>query len=335
MTKPAHRARYLLSATLALTVIAAPCAALANSAGPYLNWSSKAQPTADTPPQTEQVNTATGAYPVPASPYGQVGDPYAHSLRWPSKQAPAAAPAVATMSPPPHPQFAAVPTAPMRAPAPVSISQPVPMTAPRPVAVVPVPQTVSPQQPPEREDPGLADDPDLTPEAPQAAIQPAPKTPSRPVVKPAPVVASAPPPARTESAPPSAAVASAMGTDGAYQVPTTSKYAARIAASRAAALPQAQAPKGGKTDTKSTATAPEPDVSLASQEADHIFIPGEQYKTPADEPRLYSLHRQYGLRPDPITVTPGATGALLTVSPDAVEGGAPNDDDKKSDTDKN
>ena len=126
-----------------------------------------------------------------------------------------------------------------------------------------------------------------------------------------------------------------MSTDGAYQVPTTSKYAARIAASRAAALPQAQAPKGGKTGTKSTATAPEPDVSLASQEADHIFIPGEQYKTPADEPRLYSLHRQYGMRPDPITVTPGATGALLTVSPDAVEGGDRNDDDKKSDTDKN
>lgn len=322
MTKPARRACSLLPAAALLTVIAVPCAAFASSSAPYLTWSAKAQPAKEAPPQTEQVQTATGAYPVPPSPYGQVGDPYARALRWPAKQAPA----VASVSPPQQPDFAPVPAAPLRNPAPVSVSQPVPMTAPKPVAVVPFPP---PAPEPEREDPGLADDPDLTPEAPVAAQPQAAR-------KSAPAVASAPTPARTEAAPPSAAIASALSTDGAYEVPTTSKYAARIAAARAAQLPAAEAPK---TDAKPTATAPEPDVSLASQETDHVFIPGEHYTTPADEPRLYSLHRQYGMRPDPITVTPGATGALLTVSPE--DGGDPNDDDtandtgKKSDTDKN
>lgn len=327
MTKPARRACYLLPAAVVLTVSAAPCAALASSAGPYLNWAAKAQPATQVHPQTEQVQTTTGAYPVPPSPYGQVGDPYARPLRWPAKQAPA----VAAISPPPQPDFAAVPTAPVRNPAPASVSQPVPMAAPKPVAVVPLPAPQAAPEP-EREDPGLADDPDLTPEAPVAA-QPSPPQAAR---KSAPAVASAPTPARAEAAPPSAAVASAMSTDGAYEVPTTSKYAARIAAARAAQLPTADTLKTGKPDAKPTATAPEPDVSLASQETDHVFIPGEHYTTPADEPRLYSLHRQYGMRPDPISVTPGATGALLTVSPE--EGGDPNDDDKdsqKSGSDKN
>jgi hypothetical protein len=337
MTKPARRACYLLPAAVALTVIAAPCAAFANSTGTYLNWSAKAQP-ADTPAPAEQVDTPSGAYPVPPSPYGQVGDPYARSLRWPAKQAPG----VASISPPPQPEFAAAPAVSVRNPAPVSVSQPVPMRAPQPPAVVPLP---APQSAPvmEREDPGLADDPDLTPEAPLAS-QPVPKAMTSSAAKAPPVVA-APSPVHADAAPPPAAVAPALthalATDGAYEVPATSKYAARIAAARAAQLPVAEAPqsdqKTGKADAKPTATAPEPDVSLASQETDHVFIPGEQYKTPADEPRLYSLHRQYGMRPDPIQVTPGATGALLTVSPD--EGGDPNDDDtangKKSDTDKN
>ena len=89
MTKPARRACYLLPAAALLAVIAAPCAAFASLAVPYLNWSAKAQPVTETPPQTEQVQTGAGAYPVPPSPYGQVGDPYARSLRWPAKQAPA------------------------------------------------------------------------------------------------------------------------------------------------------------------------------------------------------------------------------------------------------
>jgi hypothetical protein len=332
MTKPARRACYLLPAAVALAVIAVPCAAFASSTGAYLSWSHKAQSPAqpaaqptvqspgEAPAQTGQVHTASGAYPVPPSPYGQVGDPYARSLRWPAKQTPA----VASISPSPQPELAPVPAPPVRNPAPVSLSQPVPMSAPQPPAVVPLPLSQSASAP-EREDPGLADDPGMAEDAPVATIAPltAPQAVPQAAPKPA-----APPPA----------VASTLNTDSAYQVPATSKYAARIAAARdaardatrAAALPAAEAPG---TDARPTATAPEPDVSLASQEADHIFIPGEHYLTPADEPRFYSLHRQYGIRPDPITVTPGATGALLTVSPE--EGGDPNDDDKKSDTDKN
>jgi hypothetical protein len=325
MTKRARCTRYLLPAAVALTVIAAPCVTFAASEGSYLNWSHKAQAADNTPAPTEQVQTATGAYAVPASPYGQVGDPYGHSLRWPAKQAPTmatATPALASITPLPPQTFAPVPAPPMRAAPPVSISQPVPMSAPRPVTVVTV---QSPDTYPA--DPGLADDPDLTPEAPVAATQPAPRAAQKPAVKPLPAVASAPP-IRTETTPAPPAVAAALSSDGAYEVPANSKYAARIAAARAAALPIADAPKG-KTATKSTATAPEPDVSLASQETDHVFIPGEQYTTPADEPRLYSLHRQYGMKPDPIQVTANPTGALLTVSPDDLAGD-PNDDDQKT-----
>ncbi|MGA9657974.1 MAG: hypothetical protein WBQ60_02590, partial [Asticcacaulis sp.] len=75
-----------------------------------------------------------------------------------------------------------------------------------------------------------------------------------------------------------------------------------------------------------TASAPAPAASLASQETDHVFIPGEHYTSAADEPRYYSLHRQYGLTPDPITVTEGATGALLGGTLNTVEGGDPNAD---------
>jgi len=328
MTKRARCTRYLLSAAVALMVIAAPCVTLAASEGNYLNWSHKPQAAANTPTPTEQVQTATGAYAVPATPYGQVGDPYGHSLRWPAKQATTmapAAPAVASITPLPPQTFAPAPMPPMRAAPPVSISQPVPMSAPRPVAIVPVPHMQSPDIYPA--DPGLGDDPDLTPEATVAAIQPAPTATQKPAVDPLPAVASARP-GRAATTPPHPAVATALSSDGAYEVPANSKYAARIAAARAAALPMANAPKG-KTDTKSTATAPEPDVSLASQETDHVFIPGEQYKTPADEPRLYSLHRQYGMKPDPIQVTANPTGALLTVSPDDLAGD-PNDDDQKT-----
>jgi len=295
MTKPACRARYLLSLAVMLAAGAIPCAALANTGGPYLNWRNKTSATTQTAPETPQVRTPTGDYPVPPSPYGQVGDPYARSLRWPAKQTPAAA------SAPPSPTaFAPMPAPPVRAPSPVSISQPVPVSAPQPVAVTPLP--------PERADPGLADDPGMADDAPIAAAPPKAALKTEPL-----------PAAPLPATPAPAAVASALTTDGAYEVPATSKYAARIAAARAATLPVAETPKNDPTPT--TATAPEPDVSLASQEADHIFIPGEHYKTPADEPRLYSLHRQYGMKPDPISVTPNATGALLTLTPEAVEDG--------------
>lgn len=335
MTKPAHRARYLLTAASALAVMTAPCVTLANTSGPYLNWRSKTPQATPAPaemvPETPEVHTSTGAYAVPPSPYGQVGDPYGGRLRWPAKQM--SAPAVASITPPPQTSFAPMPAAPVHNPPPVSMSRSMPMSAPRPVAVVPLP---APQ--PERDDPGLADDPGMADDPSMADDAPAPAT-ERPVTprKAAPVVASAPLRTPTDTMPAAVppAVTNALTTDGAYQVPTTSKYAARIAAARAASLPTAETPKTSQTAPKSTATAPEPQVSLASQETDHVFIPGEHYTSSADEPRVYSLHRQYGMRPDPITVTPGANGALLTVSPDMVEGGDPNDDDKKSDTDKN
>lgn len=335
MIKPACRHIFLLPATAIVTVGLAHGAALAASDGAYLDWKNKTHATAAQP---DQVQTAGGAYTVPPSPYGQVGDPYGRSLRWPAKQPPMVpAATVAANIPPPQPILAPVPAVPMRPPAPVSVSRPVPLTAPRPVAVVPIPQPV-PQPTPQSvqqtadtypPDPGLADDPDLTPESapqitPQVAAKSAPQPAHKPAVKPLPAVASAPPPVRTQTLPTPPAVANTLSSDGAYEVPATSKYAARIAAARAAQLPVAEAPKG-KADTKSTATAPDPDISLASQEADHVFIPGEQYKTPADEPRLYSLHRQYGMKPDPIEVTAGATGALLTVSPDAPDSD-PDDD---------
>lgn len=303
MTKPACRARYLLSLAVMLAAGAIPCAVLANTGGPYLNWRNKTPATTQTapetpPPETPQVRTPTGDYPVPPSPYGQVGDPYARSLRWPAKQTPAVA------SVPSSPTaFAPMPAPPVRAPSPVSVSQPVPVSAPQPVAVTPLPS--------ERPDPGLADDPGMADDAPIAAAPPKAALKTEPL-----------PTAPLPAAPAPAAVASALTTDGAYEVPATSKYAARIAAARAAALPVAEAAKNDQASTeKPTATAPEPDISLASQEADHIFIPGEHYKTPADEPRLYSLHRQYGMKPDPISVTPNATGALLTLTPEAVEDG--------------
>ena len=110
-------------------------------------------------------------------------------------------------------------------------------------------------------------------------------------------------------------------------MPATSKYAARIAAARASAAAQdAQAvaantaapadAKTAKADPKAktkpvAATAPETTPQLAAQETDHVFIPGEQYTNPDEAPRLYSLHRAYGLKPDPITVDHDATGAIL------------------------
>ena len=85
-----------------------------------------------------------------------------------------------------------------------------------------------------------------------------------------------------------------------------------------------------KTAAKPAATVPAPAPSLASQETDHVFIPGEHYTDASDAPRFYSLHREYGYKPDPITVDDNATGALLTVAPDK---SAKSDDDSTSDSD--
>lgn len=262
-------------------LFAAPVLSHANTAGPYLNWQNK--------PQAQQPSPQ--AYNVPASPYGQVGDPYNHTLNWPAKQSTRSAPQQQAPQPVPQPRQASVAPLPRQ---PI-LQQPLaqqPVAAPVPMASVAVPQSV-----------------------------PQPK----PIVMP-PIPASDP---EDEDAPPPAAGSS-------YQVPATSKYAARIAAARALQAQQAAAeaatppqdaasPAGGAAPV-----APQATTSLASQETDHVFIPGEQITdTVSQEPRRYSLHRQYGLHPDPIQVDHDATGALLETHFDAVES---NDDDDKTAT---
>ena len=357
MTKPARRAFYTLISAVAVTMIAAPCEGLANTAGPYLTWQSKVAPASAQVASTSVINTSNGPYPVPASPYGQVGDPFALPLRWPTK-APEA-----IQQPAQQQVYAPVPAAPVRAPQVASISTPVPLSAPRPVAVVPVPPPVEVREDPGlADDPGLSDDPSMADDAPYStpapiapAPQPKPATSHAeqmavsqaipaPKPAPAPVVASVPAPPAAPQKP----------SDG-YRVPATSKYASRIESARAAQTQSSQAEPAqtvatvAKPDTKKpnekapektpVATAPEPGVSMAVRETDHVFIPGEQYTSAADEPRYYSLHRQYGLRPDPIPATHEATGALLGGTIDTVEageeGGDPNDDtDKTPDKDK-
>ena len=217
MPLPAFSCPCVLKLTLGAAVIAAglPGMALATGTSARLDW------------QNKTAAESAPAYPVPPSPYGQVGDPFLHTLNWPAK--------------------------PVAAPQPAAVLTPVPVRKPPPAA------------------------------------------------------------------------------EQAYQVPATSKYAARIAAARAAQTrdqTQAQTPAEAPT-----ATAPEPAAPLAAQETDHVFIPGEHYTDASEAPRLYSLHRQYGLKPDPITVDNDATGALLDTAPAAARtsgddgAAAPADDD--------
>ncbi|WP_155847840.1 hypothetical protein [Asticcacaulis benevestitus] len=382
MTKPARHAASSLMSAIAVTMIALPCAGLAHASGTYLNWQSKGAPASAQIASVNVVNTSNGPYPVPPSPYGQVGDPYARALSWPAKapepvprnEQPQSQQTQPQQTQAPQPQaaqhtFVAVPQAPVRTAQAASISTPVPLSAPRPVEVVPMP-------PVEREDPGLADDPGMADEAPYIAPAPvvAPPQPkpatshaeqmaaSRPIPAPKPATALKPATSPAVASVPTPPVAPKQPEAG-YQVPTTSKYAARIESARAAqaqpsqtvatiAKPDEKKPGAKKPNEKASektpvkpavATAPEPSVSMAVRETDHVFIPGEQYTSAADEPRYYSLHRQYGLRPDPIPATHEASGALLGGTIDTVEageeGGDPNDDTdntpgKTADTDK-
>lgn len=299
---------FLAPRRLALTVcaFAAPMAlaaanpASASAPGSYLAWQNK------TPQGPAPAVTTNGeTYAVPPSPYGQVGDPFARSLSWSGKAA------TAKPAPQPKPQALAnidvpPPPAAEMPKGPVSMSSPVPVPRPAPVRV-----------------------PDQAVAAPPKAEAPKPQPMQAPQPKPAP------------------AAPQQASTTGGYQVPATSKYAARIAAARNAQAqeqaqeqaPQQQAAtapakpgKGAKQPAQATAPAPAP--SLASQETDHVFIPGEQYKNPEDGPRLYSLHRAYGLTPDPITVDRDATGAILeTADLNADEGDKDSAQDSAKDTD--
>ncbi|MDV6331899.1 hypothetical protein [Asticcacaulis sp. 201] len=428
MTSPSRFVRSLSIGIVVLTSAAVCTASMAASAGGYLNWSNK--PQQDTsgqringhmPPPSDAIHTSNGSYPVPESPYGQVGYPFARSLRWPTKAGPnkngaEQATQVASQMPRPpqtgdqpsyRPSYQPMPQAPVHGDSVASISTPIPLTTPR------APQVVAAPQP---EDPGLADDPGMA-DAPTPVARMAPPTSatvppstshtqqlavSRPLPAPQPSVPSHVPPkgppvpspattavsdatalkgqprkvepskpeATTQTAPVLAAsptpVAAPVPADrnGAYQVPATSKYAARIDSARAAQAKaqtqtqaQAQAqqtervaaltkpevkseskpgpskPAASKSKSADQPTPPEPTPSLASQETDHVFIPGERATGVSDEPRFYSLHRQYGIKPDPITVDHDATGALLGLSGiDAVEGGDPNNDHDSTDS---
>jgi len=315
------RLRRSLCVTLAS--LSLPGIALADTG--YLTWKHKSD--AQMPAPAPTVSSGGQDYPVPPSPYGQVGDPFARTLTWSGKgrtEAPIQpAPQQPPVAPAPAPRPVASEAAPQPAPRPV---EPHPRqlanVEPLPVPQHPIPQVTAPVPVPQPK-------PVIVPEA---ALKPAP-TPQSRAQKPlpqAPAVAAKPVPAQqpVPAAPPVQPAPPQTAANG-YQVPATSKYASRIAAARAAAAkqeadatppanatpakPAIKTPEkaGDKKTDSAKATVPAPSPQLATEETDHVFIPGEQYKNASDAPRLYSLHRAYGLTPDPITVDHNATGALL------------------------
>jgi len=306
------------SLCVTLASLSLPGIALADTG--YLTWKHKSDAQAAPAPT---VSSGGQDYPVPPSPYGQVGDPFARTLTWSGKgrsEAPQVQPA--PQQPPavpaPAPRPVASDAAPQPAPRPAETHpRQLANIEPLPVPQHPIPQVTAPVPVPQPKPVTVPD----------AALKPAPKPqPQAPAQKPQPqnpAVAAKPVPAQ-QPAPAAAPVQPAppQTASTGYQVPATSKYAARIAAARAAtakqeadatpAKPAAKTPD--KTDKKADsakATVPAPSPQLATEETDHVFIPGEQYKNASDAPRLYSLHRAYGLTPDPITVDHNATGALL------------------------
>lgn len=304
--------------------------------GRYLTWSAKtAAPVQQNAAQTYAPPMPVTSAPVPPSPYGQVGDPYAHVLTWGAKMAGAMAdsnaPApqpVASVEPVRH-----APVQQMQATVPAESEpqwQPAPKRAAPPfrpdtrdtVAPTPMGSTL-----PEAMQTGPIAEPSqdirYTPPAVAAESQPQPRPVMQPPVaqgpKPLPAVAAAPPAAESS---------------GAYQVPASSPYAARIAAARAAQIKAAQAQADKATTVASAATAkttksakikmpaapamaptaPAPAPVTAEANDDKPFVPGEHYTDASEAPRLYSLHRDYGLKPDPITVDTNPGGALLDTS---------------------
>ena len=168
--------------------------------------------------------------------------------------------------------------------------------------------------------------------------------------RPQPAAPTAPQPALATRTPPRTPVRTptqapvAAPDDGAYRVPASSPYAARIAAARAAQSKAEQA----KTEVKATkpasanpapATQDQAAVTETPADDDKPFVPGEHYTDASEAPRLYSLHRGYGLKPDPITVDSNASGAVLDTSHlDAAQAKAVKDDkspavDEDDDTD--
>jgi len=297
--------------------------------GPYLTWRAKTasvqQP--DTPVQAPQV-------PVPPSPYGQVGDPYMHVLTWSNKSGPAPRQAVAGAAPmrraPVQQETATYPAGP----------QPAPADLPQRSA-----QAYRMQAPQYRAQPMASTLPEPAPDVSEAADRPA----TRPSLPP--VAAQTAQPARSTTPPPqrqpqpvqAAPVPTPAADSGAYQVPATSPYAARIAAARAAQArtqakiqTKAQTPvqaqaKAAPSAPKPTQATPRPATETADSD-DKPFVPGQHYTDASEAPRLYSLHRDYGLKPDPITVDGDATGAMLDTSKlDAAEAKALKDEKAEED----
>ncbi len=263
--------------------------------GPYLTWGAKTA-------SVQQAGSA-GQVPVPPSPYGQVGDPYLHVLNWGAKSGnPQPQPPN-----PPYPQPAPRAAEPVQAYAPprqTPVYQPAPQYRAQPMTAPVRPQPVQSQAAaPMVHQPALA-------------VQSQPKTAAQ---APIPTPAQAP-------------VASAAN-DGAYQVPASSPYAARIAAARAAQA-KAEQPKTAKPANASQASQDQAAVTETPADDDKPFVPGEHYTDASEAPRLYSLHRGYGLKPDPITVDNNPSGAVLDTSHlDAAEAKAAKADTSDTDDD--
>ena len=303
-------ARYAGIALLCLL----PTAAFAKD-GPYLTWRAKTAPVqaADAPPPVQAPQV-----PVPPSPYGQVGDPYMHVLTWTAKSGAA-----------PQPVASAVPMrrAPVQQTQAPQMREPVQATAPmmsEPAYQPPrQPQTYRTQAPQYRAQPMASTLPEPVQDEPTLPMtrQPLPQVAAQTSQVPQPVRQ----PARAAPASQQPPVATAAN-DGAYQVPANSPYATRIKAARAAqvkaqakAQPQvaAAAPAKGAAPAQPVAqpaAAPLTDSPVTEASDDKPFVPGQHYTDASEAPRLYSLHRAYGLSPDPITVDNHATGAVLDTS---------------------
>jgi len=311
--------RHTCYAVLAVTAVLPACA-LADSAGTYLTWQHKTAAASE--PQDGDAPAAM-AYPAPASPYGQVGDPFRRNLNWPAKKTPQVLPQPAPKPEPIKPQASESSRPYQPAHAPPAAVAPAQTVASRPetpksVTVQPLPPAPAPQAaivdptppPPPILSVAKPAAPARPPESHTTSVStPTPLPAAKPVTVAPLAVAAASKPQNQSQAQTLPQTAPAAQGDG-YQVPATSKYAAQIKAARAAQAKE-HAQDLARQKAEEGATAPEPSEQLAVHETDRVFIPGETYKDEGDAPRLYSLHRMYGLQPDPITVSPETNGTIL------------------------
>lgn len=208
------------------------------------------------------------------------------------------------------------------------ISAPVHVAAPAPIPV-PVPNHATISVTPTSVPSSASVQYDAPPKAPQTKAKP-PEA-QAPMPAPKPVIAPKPVPSVSTVTRETAPVSPPE--DAPYEVPATSKYASRIKAAREAHNQEAHNQEAqGKTSsapaTAPVATAPEMDAPLSEEQTDHVFIPGEQITNPQTQsPRVYSLHRAYGMQPDAIPVPQSDNDALLETHFDAED--APSDSDKK------